>query len=113
MAMTTATATTPSPTLPSEPEPEPHLRESSTIPNRTPISPKPLPDLLSTHFLSLPHIHVACGPCLFIAVKTALRWETMMMGGAMGDEDGPRCPVCRAPIPVWDGKGGCAQCRVR
>ncbi|KAJ3729205.1 hypothetical protein DFJ43DRAFT_1084015 [Lentinula guzmanii] len=47
--------------------------------------------------------HVACGPCLFTAVKMALR---MMMDGAMGDEGGPRCPVCRAPIPGWDGKGG-------
>ncbi|KAJ3979209.1 hypothetical protein F5890DRAFT_1547187 [Lentinula detonsa] len=99
MAMTTATATTPSPTLPSEPEPEPHLRESSTIPNHTPISPKPLPDLLSTYSLSTynchicfspptnatmtPCGHVACGPCLFTVVKTALRWETMMMGGAI------------------------------
>ncbi|KAJ3743007.1 hypothetical protein DFH05DRAFT_1370263, partial [Lentinula detonsa] len=50
--------------------------------------------------------HVACGPCLFTAVKTALRWETMMMGGAIRDEDGPRCPICRALIQGWDGKGG-------
>ncbi|KAJ3789154.1 hypothetical protein GGU10DRAFT_344161 [Lentinula aff. detonsa] len=126
MAMTTATdtATTPAPTLPSEPEPEPepHIRESSTTPYPTPISPKSLPDLLSTHSLSTyncpicfspptnatmtPCGHVACGPCLFTAVKTALRRETMMMGGAIRDEGGPRCPVCRAPIPGWDGKGG-------
>ncbi|KAJ3793460.1 hypothetical protein GGU11DRAFT_799778, partial [Lentinula aff. detonsa] len=37
--------------------------------------------------------HVACGPCLFTAVKTALRRETMMMGGAIRDEGGPRCYV--------------------
>ncbi|KAJ3791739.1 hypothetical protein GGU11DRAFT_804061, partial [Lentinula aff. detonsa] len=50
--------------------------------------------------------HVACGPCLFTAVKTALRGESMMMGGAMRDEGGPRCPICRALIQGWDGKGG-------
>ncbi|KAJ3979883.1 hypothetical protein F5890DRAFT_1478179 [Lentinula detonsa] len=120
-----ATAMTPTLTLPSEPEP--HLRESSTIPNRTPISPKPLPDLLSTHSLSTynchicfspptnatmtPCGHVACGPCLFTAVEMALRRETMMMGGAMRDADGSRCPIRRALIQGWDGKGGCAQCR--
>ncbi|KAJ3780247.1 hypothetical protein GGU10DRAFT_369763, partial [Lentinula aff. detonsa] len=107
-------------TLPSEPEP--HLRESSTYPNPMPISPKPSPDLLCTHFLSTyicpicfspptnatitPCGHVACGPCVFTAVKMALRRETMMMGGAIRDEGGPRCPVCRAPIPGWHGKGG-------
>ncbi|KAJ3742997.1 hypothetical protein DFH05DRAFT_1498894 [Lentinula detonsa] len=32
-----------------------------------------------------------CGPCLFTAVKTALSGESMMMGGAMRDEGGPRC----------------------
>ncbi|KAJ3793302.1 hypothetical protein GGU11DRAFT_800321, partial [Lentinula aff. detonsa] len=74
--------------------------------NLTPISPKSFSDLLSTHSLSTynchicfspptnatmtPCGHVACGPCLFTAVKMALR----------------RCPVCRAPIPGWDGKGG-------
>ncbi|KAJ3787901.1 hypothetical protein GGU10DRAFT_432748 [Lentinula aff. detonsa] len=105
-------------TLPSEPEP--HLRESSTYPN--PISPKPLPDLLCTQFLSTyicpicfspptnatitPCGHVACGPCLFTAVKTALRRESMMMGGAMRDEGGSRCLICRALIQGWDGQGG-------
>ncbi|KAJ3979008.1 hypothetical protein F5890DRAFT_1547551, partial [Lentinula detonsa] len=99
MATATATATIPTPILPSEPEPESHLRESSTTLNPTPISPKSLPDLLSTHSLSTynchicfspptnatmtPCGHVACGPCLFTAVKTALRRESMMMGGAM------------------------------
>ncbi|KAJ3992830.1 hypothetical protein F5050DRAFT_1786221 [Lentinula boryana] len=51
----------------------------------------------------IPCGHVACGPCLFTAVKTALR---MMMDGAMGDEDGPRCPIRRAlihPRMGWKG----------
>ncbi|KAJ4481049.1 hypothetical protein J3R30DRAFT_3288116 [Lentinula aciculospora] len=47
--------------------------------------------------------HIACGSCLFTAVKTALRRETMM---GTKDDGGPRCPVCRATIPGWDGKGG-------
>ncbi|KAJ3743030.1 hypothetical protein DFH05DRAFT_1282626 [Lentinula detonsa] len=115
MAMATATAaataTIPTPTLPSEPEPESHLRESSTTLNLTPISPNSFSDLLSTHSLSTynchtcfspptnatmtPCGHVASGPCLFTAVKMALR---MMMDGAMGDEGGPRCPIRRALI---------------
>ncbi|KAJ3979048.1 hypothetical protein F5890DRAFT_1547498, partial [Lentinula detonsa] len=92
------------------PEPEPHPRESST----TPQSHAHLTKIFTGSFLhSLPihiqlcHIyfspptnamitpcgHVACGPCLFTAVKTALRRETMMMGGAIRDEGGSRC-VC-------------------
>ncbi|KAJ3742993.1 hypothetical protein DFH05DRAFT_1526495 [Lentinula detonsa] len=122
MATATVTATIPTPTLPSEPEPESHLRESSTYPNPMPISPKSLPDLFSTHSLSTynchicfspptnatmtPCGHIACGPCVFTAVKMALRGESMMMGGAMRDEGGPRCPIRRALIQGWDGKGG-------
>ncbi|THU98386.1 hypothetical protein K435DRAFT_661053, partial [Dendrothele bispora CBS 962.96] len=49
--------------------------------------------------------HVCCGACLFSAVKSAVRRAG---GGGMGGggEGGPRCPVCRALIPGWDGKGG-------
>ncbi|KAF8824454.1 hypothetical protein HHX47_DHR8000479 [Lentinula edodes] len=49
--------------------------------------------------------HIACGSCLFTAVKTALRRENMM-GGPRDDSGGPRCPVCRATISGWDGRGG-------
>ncbi|KAJ6552061.1 hypothetical protein DFH09DRAFT_1319456 [Mycena vulgaris] len=45
--------------------------------------------------------HVCCGACLFTAVKT------MTQRGAMMPETSvARCPVCRAQIPGWDGKGG-------
>ncbi|KAF8198271.1 hypothetical protein K438DRAFT_703602 [Mycena galopus ATCC 62051] len=45
--------------------------------------------------------HVCCGACLFTAVKT------MIQRGAMQPEACvPRCPVCRAQIPGWDGRGG-------
>ncbi|KAJ7242389.1 hypothetical protein B0H12DRAFT_1132624 [Mycena haematopus] len=47
--------------------------------------------------------HVCCGACLFTAVKTMLQ----RAGPSVGTKDGgPRCPVCRAPIPGWDGHGG-------
>ncbi|KAF5345992.1 hypothetical protein D9758_013860 [Tetrapyrgos nigripes] len=46
--------------------------------------------------------HICCGSCLFSAVKSTMRRGMGMMGG----EGGPRCPVCRAVIPGWDGKGG-------
>ncbi|KAF7361533.1 hypothetical protein MSAN_01186900 [Mycena sanguinolenta] len=45
--------------------------------------------------------HVCCGSCLFTAVKTMLQ-----RAGPGGKDGGPRCPVCRAPIPGWDGHGG-------
>ncbi|KAL4257802.1 E3 ubiquitin-protein ligase complex SLX5-SLX8 subunit SLX8 [Pleurotus pulmonarius] len=46
--------------------------------------------------------HIMCGACLFAAVKAGLqRHATMMIG-----EGQPLCPVCRAPIPGWDGRGG-------
>ncbi|KAF5381896.1 hypothetical protein D9757_007597 [Collybiopsis confluens] len=85
-----------------------------------PTSPEVAPDILAENALSkytcpicfcpptnttmTPCGHVACGSCLFTAVKTALRRENRL-GGAK-DDGGPRCPVCRAIIPGWDGKGG-------
>ncbi|TFK61942.1 hypothetical protein BDN72DRAFT_777681 [Pluteus cervinus] len=47
--------------------------------------------------------HISCGPCLFAAVKTALQRNTLMTAG---EDRGAKCPVCRASIPGWDGKGG-------
>lgn len=45
--------------------------------------------------------HICCGECLFTAVKSTI---------ARSAYHGPtsqraKCPVCRAPIPGWDGKG--------
>ncbi|KAK1227077.1 hypothetical protein PQX77_009910 [Marasmius sp. AFHP31] len=46
--------------------------------------------------------HICCGPCLFAAVKSSMKRAQMA-----GPEDaGARCPVCRATIPGWDGRGG-------
>lgn len=50
--------------------------------------------------------HVCCGSCLFTAVKTTLH-RGASMGVAMNTgENVPRCPVCRAVIRCWDGRGG-------
>jgi len=46
--------------------------------------------------------HICCGACLFTAVKS-----TIQRGNIMRSEGNvPRCPVCRAEIIGWDGKGG-------
>ncbi|KAL0071079.1 hypothetical protein AAF712_001637 [Marasmius tenuissimus] len=46
--------------------------------------------------------HICCGPCLFAAVKSSMKRAQM----AGPEEAGARCPVCRATIPGWDGRGG-------
>ncbi|KAJ3972708.1 hypothetical protein EV361DRAFT_777489, partial [Lentinula raphanica] len=89
-------------------------KQKATISTPAPgSSPKPEipPSILSTHALSTytcpicfcpptnatmtPCGHVACGSCLFMAVKSGMRREGI-----------DRCPVCRAEIRGWDGKGG-------
>ncbi|KAI0318546.1 hypothetical protein OF83DRAFT_1056643 [Amylostereum chailletii] len=43
--------------------------------------------------------HILCGECLFTAVNAA----SMRIGvGGLA----ARCPVCRAALPGWDGRGG-------
>ncbi|KAI0706541.1 hypothetical protein C8Q76DRAFT_771103 [Earliella scabrosa] len=48
--------------------------------------------------------HVLCGECLFTAVKTTIQRGAYTLPA--GERLTARCPVCRAPIPGWDGKGG-------
>ncbi|KAF8965799.1 hypothetical protein BDZ97DRAFT_1658658, partial [Flammula alnicola] len=51
--------------------------------------------------------HICCGACLFAAVKATLQRAALSgMGGAQDGLGEARCPVCRATIPGWDGKGG-------
>jgi hypothetical protein len=53
--------------------------------------------------------HVLCANCLFSSVKAARERHVRMYGrGAGPDGEGKvsRCPVCRAVIKGWDGKGG-------
>ncbi|KAF8343293.1 hypothetical protein F5887DRAFT_1062299 [Amanita rubescens] len=47
--------------------------------------------------------HICCGACLFTAVKTTLHRGAMTYSR---DPNVARCPVCRAHIPGWDGRGG-------
>ncbi|KAL4074726.1 hypothetical protein V8B97DRAFT_1602878 [Scleroderma yunnanense] len=47
--------------------------------------------------------HICCGPCLFTAVKATMQRSMVV---AMDRAPAPRCPVCRAEIPGWDGRGG-------
>ncbi|EGN99337.1 hypothetical protein SERLA73DRAFT_182287 [Serpula lacrymans var. lacrymans S7.3] len=46
--------------------------------------------------------HICCGPCLFTAVKSTMQRSVNL---AM-ERPVPRCPICRAEIPNWDGHGG-------
>ncbi|KAG1735356.1 uncharacterized protein EDB91DRAFT_1145096 [Suillus paluster] len=47
--------------------------------------------------------HICCGACLFAAVKSTMKRNMVI---AMDRAPVPRCPVCRAEIPGWDGRGG-------
>ncbi|KAG8875734.1 hypothetical protein FRB97_004769 [Tulasnella sp. 331] len=47
--------------------------------------------------------HVTCGACLFSSVEVAQKRSRSM--GYGGDALLARCPVCRAVIQDWDGKG--------
>ncbi|KAI9067747.1 hypothetical protein FKP32DRAFT_1563190 [Trametes sanguinea] len=48
--------------------------------------------------------HVLCGDCLFSSVKTTMQRGAYTL--PIHERNIPRCPVCRAPIPGWDGRGG-------
>ncbi|TFK34537.1 hypothetical protein BDQ12DRAFT_656678 [Crucibulum laeve] len=48
--------------------------------------------------------HICCGSCLFTAVKTTMQRAALTINEA--NVASYRCPVCRAPIPGWDGRGG-------
>ncbi|KAK0222908.1 hypothetical protein EDD85DRAFT_796085 [Armillaria nabsnona] len=77
-------------------------------------APAPAPDPLSSYNCPIcftpptnatltPCGHICCGSCLFTAVKVAKRRAGLMAGRG---ELLAKCPVCRATIPGWDGRGG-------
>ncbi|KAL0945340.1 hypothetical protein HGRIS_000838 [Hohenbuehelia grisea] len=74
-----------------EAEPEPNLLSAYTCPIC--FSPP-------TNATLTPCGHVCCGSCLFAAVKAGIQRSA----NAMADQSA-MCPVCRATIPGWDGKG--------
>nr|GAT47123.1 predicted protein [Mycena chlorophos] len=90
------------------------ISDSSSLASssKLPPAPPPPPQRLSeyscpicfcapTNATMTPCGHVCCGSCLFTAIKT------MIQRGAMTPGSGEaRCPVCRAEIPGWDGRGG-------
>ena len=107
-------------------------RTPTPTPTPTPPPPPP-PETLSeytcpicfsppTNATITPCGHICCGACLFTAVKTTLHRGAMTFTrepniarfvlclvcfGIFGaDAVVVRCPVCRAPIPGWDGRGG-------
>ncbi|KAG8941380.1 hypothetical protein FRC03_004593 [Tulasnella sp. 419] len=48
--------------------------------------------------------HIMCGSCLFASIKAAQQRSRGMGFGPNAAEEA-KCPVCRAIIPGWDGKG--------
>ncbi|KAF7329148.1 E3 ubiquitin-protein ligase complex slx8-rfp subunit slx8 [Mycena kentingensis (nom. inval.)] len=56
-----------------------------------------------TNATLMPCGHVACGSCLFTAIKSMIRRGAAT---AYAEPAEARCPVCRAVIPGWDGRGG-------
>lgn len=63
--------------------------------------------------------HICCGQCLFTAVKSTIRRNMVVAMGRAPEARSvtptphrslslipSRCPVCRAEIPGWDGRGG-------
>ncbi|KAF8344774.1 hypothetical protein F5887DRAFT_885949 [Amanita rubescens] len=119
--------------IPLSPSPFPDFLPSTTVsasssfstyhPHRTPTPtptptitppPPPPPETLSeytcpicfsppTNATITPCGHICCGACLFTAVKTTLHRGAMTYSR---DPNVARCPVCRAHIPGWDGRGG-------
>lgn len=115
----------PTPTAPSDSPSSPISLRSLSAPPTSPIvtsvthGPRPLPlptslppepEPLHTYACPIcfasptnatltPCGHIMCGECLFTAVGSA----AARMGIA---SLAARCPVCRAPIPRWDGRGG-------
>ncbi|KAF9442191.1 hypothetical protein P691DRAFT_622772, partial [Macrolepiota fuliginosa MF-IS2] len=90
------------------PSPTPPTQSELKAPEAEPLSEYTCPICFfpPSNATLTPCGHVCCGSCLFTAVKTTLqRSANMGMGMGIG-ENVARCPVCRAAIPGWDGKGG-------
>ncbi|KAH8995007.1 hypothetical protein EDB92DRAFT_1848667 [Lactarius akahatsu] len=124
-AVSTLPGVPPTPTAPSNPPSSPISLRSLSAPPTSPIvtsvthEPRPLPPPTSlppepeplhtyacpicfaspTNATLTPCGHIMCGECLFTAVGAAVARMGIASVAA-------RCPVCRAPIPMWDGRGG-------
>ncbi|KIP11036.1 hypothetical protein PHLGIDRAFT_125155 [Phlebiopsis gigantea 11061_1 CR5-6] len=88
------------------------LHPSSPTGAQTLSPSRPAPEPLATYVCPIcfspptnptmaPCGHVCCGECLFSAVKSTI--ERSAYHGPASQR--AKCPVCRAPIPGWDGRG--------
>ncbi|KLO17379.1 hypothetical protein SCHPADRAFT_821578 [Schizopora paradoxa] len=89
------------------PSPSPNFPSSSKHPagpEPEPLSTYVCPICLSppTNATLTPCGHICCGECLFTAVRSALQRAATQ---ATREPVQPRCPVCRAVLKNWDGKG--------
>ncbi|TEB31550.1 hypothetical protein FA13DRAFT_332874 [Coprinellus micaceus] len=96
----------------------PILPPTSILAIPRPPTPPPQPDLLSSYTCPIcffpptnatltPCGHICCGSCLFTAIKSSQSRNGMVFASsAFANQGEALCPVCRATIPGWDGKGG-------
>ncbi|KAG1842493.1 hypothetical protein DFJ58DRAFT_806045 [Suillus subalutaceus] len=96
---------TPEPTTSQNPYVSPLNATSSSSSAPEPLSAYTCPICFSppTNATLTPCGHICCGACLFAAVKSTVKRNMVI---AMDRAPVPRCPVCRAEIPGWDGRGG-------
>ncbi|KAG2750916.1 hypothetical protein P692DRAFT_201710251 [Suillus brevipes Sb2] len=96
---------TPEPTASQNPHVPPLNATSSSSSPPEPLSAYTCPICFSppTNATLTPCGHICCGACLFAAVKSTVKRNIVI---AMDRAPVPRCPVCRAEIPGWDGRGG-------
>ncbi|KAI6110184.1 hypothetical protein EDD16DRAFT_1711067 [Pisolithus croceorrhizus] len=78
----------------------PAVSSTSSLPN----SPEALSAYTCPHLLLSAHQRNThpLWPCLFTVVKATVQRNMLT---AMNGAPVPRCPVCRAEIPGWDGRG--------
>ncbi|KAG1736293.1 hypothetical protein EDB19DRAFT_1721308 [Suillus lakei] len=98
-------AFTPEPATIQNPHVSPLNATSSSSSAPEPLSAYTCPICFSppTNATLTPCGHICCGACLFAAVKSTMKRNMVI---AMDRAPVPRCPVCRAEIPGWDGRGG-------
>ncbi|KAG2341168.1 hypothetical protein BDR05DRAFT_965500 [Suillus weaverae] len=98
-------AFTPEPATSQNPHVSPLNVVSSSSSAPEPLSAYTCPICFSppTNATLTPCGHICCGACLFAAAKSTVKRN---MAIAMDRAPVPRCPICRAEIHGWDGRGG-------
>ncbi|KAG1774515.1 hypothetical protein EV702DRAFT_1124540 [Suillus placidus] len=96
---------TPKPATSQNPHVPPLNVASSSSSAPEPLSAYTCPICFSppTNATLTPCGHICCGACLFAAAKSTVKRN---MAIAMDRAPVPRCPICRAEIHGWDGRGG-------